>query len=108
MIKMVKVEIDYGDKRSYGEFELEAETSLGPLKGEGMINSGGEAEDQDWTLNGEPVDENADLPDLGIPHAYAGSRAISRFEQNRDAELAETLTKWLEEYEVFLKETAEG
>ncbi len=108
MIKITKAEIDHGDKRSYGRFEIEAETPLGPLKGEGRIDSGGEPEDEDWTLNGEPVDGDADLPDLGIPHSYAGHRAIERFSKDRDADLARSLEEWLAGYQTFLKETDEG
>jgi hypothetical protein len=89
---------DSGDKRSYGDFYIVAETSLGELIGKGMIGSGSDTQDEVWTLNGKPIDETIDYPDLGIPHYYAGSRSISRFEKVKDTEIPEAISEWVNDY----------
>jgi hypothetical protein len=97
-VTVTKFEWDPGDKRSYGSFEIEADTPAGKLVGRGMINSGGEVDDPEWTLDGKPVPSDVEYPDLGIPHYYAGSRAMSRFEKAKDTELPEVLSEWVAGY----------
>lgn len=99
-VKVTKFEWDPGDKRSYGSFEIEADTSAGKLIGKGLINSGGESEDEEWSLDGKPIPDEVSPPDLGIPHYYAGSKAMSRFEKVKDTEILETLQEWLDGYVV--------
>ena len=84
-----------GDKRRYGSFHVFADTSLGELVGHGLIDSGGGTEKEVWTLNGKPIDETIDYPDLGIPHSYAGNRALARFEKTKDTEIPEILAEWI-------------
>ena len=91
-------EWDPGDKRSYGSFKVVADTPHGELVGEGMIDSGGGTENETWTLGGKPISSDVDYPDLGIPHYYAGARAMSRFEKVKDQEIPEILSEWLAGY----------
>ena len=95
-VEIVKYDVDHGDKRSQGSFAIEAKTPAGVLTGKGYTNSGGDVEEQEWSLDGTSL--YGDFPDLGVPHFYAGFRAISRFEKNRETEAQEVLAAWLTDY----------
>lgn len=97
-VEVVMFEWDPGDERSHGVFQVEADTPVGKLVGKGLINSRGSQENQEWTLNGQPLPDTVDCPDFGIPHYYAGHKAISRFEKVKDVEVPETLSEWVNAY----------
>lgn len=96
-VVLTRYEVDHGDKRSYGRVDLEAQTPCGLLVGGGNLGSSGDLEDQVWTLDGKELPN--DPPDLGVPHHYAGHRALARFEAVKDQEAREVLAAWLSDLE---------
>ena len=97
-VTIKKFELDHGDKRSYGNFKIIADTPLGELVGNGLISSGSDTENEVWTLDGNPISNEVDYPDLGIPHYYAGNRALIRFKKVKDVEIPEILSEWISRY----------
>ena len=92
-IVITKLEYDPGDKRSCGSLEVEATTSKGKLKIHGYIQTGGDIEYSEENhgvfLDGKILDVWTFDP--GLPHYYAGSRALSRAQENLDVWMMEAL-----------------
>lgn len=97
-VKILNVNYEPGDSRSYGLLEFEAETPYGVLKHKGMIDQSGSIPDFTLTLDGKELDgEVMDLfPDPGLPHKSSPEAVRNRIDVN-DAVL-KAVEKWCEGY----------
>ena len=98
-IKVTKFKWYCGDDRSYGNFELVADTPHGKIHGKGLVGPDGH-EDETWTLNKKRLQwgsiEDGDeflTPDLSLPHDCSG-RAVERFEKHEDKYVLDALKEW--------------
>lgn len=92
-VEILKYEVNYGDDRTSGEFELEARTPYGLIHGWGDTGTGDPQ--SEWVLEDHELESDIEFPDLGVPHANDGQRARSRFEANREEEARRVIAEWL-------------
>lgn len=90
--------VDYncGDKRSYGDLQVQATLSDGSvLTFSGMIPSSGGLEDLNISINGEPVALGDEDFEIEVPHYYAGHRTCGKWEDRKIESLTDDINYWL-------------
>ena len=95
-IKILSIDYNPGDKRTSGAIELKAETPHGLLEFWSTLGTGDD--EGELTLDGKPVDIDVDWPDIGLPHHYAGKRAVERAQENLNSWVHDALVAWCNEY----------
>jgi len=97
VVTVLKVEYDPGDKRSYGEVEISANTPYGLFEFTALIASDSSLEDDTVLLDGEDLTGlGLDLPDLGFPH-YLASDALRR-RVNEQEQAKDFVEEWCKVY----------
>lgn len=102
-VSSVEYEYDCGDKRSYGSLKVtasfeESDLPFKTLTVEGNVGSSGGLE-SGWEESVKLDDESVEfewLPEVEVPHYYAGVRTCERWEERANETLVEDLQAWLD------------